>query len=237
MDRVRDVCSAALALRAAENARVRQPLASLTVAGADAERLRPYAHLIADEVNVKELRLTGEIDEYATFRLQVNSRAVGPRLGPDMKKVLSASKAGDWKLLDSGNVECAGFELTPGEYTMLLTPKDGVSCEALPTSDAVVVLDLELTDELVDEGRARDVVRAVQQARKEADLHVSDRIRLALELPADWRAAVERFGDYVREQTLASQLDLDGSLGDDLFVHEATLGGDTVRIGVARETG
>ncbi|MFP6606887.1 MAG: isoleucine--tRNA ligase [Myxococcota bacterium] len=236
MDRVRDVCSAALALRASESVRVRQPLASLTVAGADTEQLRPYAELIADEVNIKELRLTREIDEYATFRLQVNSRALGPRLGKDMKKVLSASKTGDWKLLDSGNVECAGFELAPGEYAMLLQPKKGVSCEALPTSDAIVVLDLELSDALIAEGRARDVVRVVQQARKEADFHVSDRIRLALELPADWRAAVERFGDYVREQTLANQLDFDGSLGDDFFVHEATLGGNTVRIGVARDT-
>ncbi|MFP6606355.1 MAG: DUF5915 domain-containing protein, partial [Myxococcota bacterium] len=156
--------------------------------------------------------------------------------GKDMKKVLSASKAGDWKLLDSGNVECAGFELAPGEYAMLLQPKQGVSCEALPTSDAIVVLDLELSDELIAEGRARDVVRSIQQARKEADLHVSDRIRLTLELPADWRAAVERFGDYVREQTLANQLDFDAALGDDFFVHEATLGGSAVRIGVARDT-
>jgi len=237
MDRVRDVCSSALALRASESVRVRQPLACLTVAGADTEQLRPYADLIADEVNVKELRLTEEIDEYATFRLQVNSRALGPRLGKEMKKVLAASKGGDWKLLDSGMVECAGFELTEDEYTMLLQPMAGVSCEALPTNDAIVVLDLELSDELVAEGRARDVVRTVQQARKEADLHVSDRIRLALELPDDWRAAVEDFGDYVREQTLANELDLHGSLGNDLFVHEATLGGIAVRVGVAKDSG
>jgi isoleucyl-tRNA synthetase len=237
MDRVRDVCSAALALRASENVRVRQPLASLTVAGVGSDQLRPYADLISDEVNVKELRFTAEIDAYATFRLQLNSRAVGPRLGKEMKKVLSASKAGDWKLLESGNVECAGFELAEGEFSLLLQPKQGVSCEALPTRDALVVLDLALSDELVAEGRARDVVRAVQQARKEAGLHVSDRIRLALELPADWRDAVARFGDYVREQTLANQLDLDGSLGEDLFTQEATLGGTTVRIGLARDTG
>jgi isoleucyl-tRNA synthetase len=240
MDRVRDVCSAALALRASENARVRQPLASLTVAGADLESLRPYADLITDEVNVKALHLTGEIEEYATFRLQVNSRTLGPRLGKDMKKVLQASKAGDWKVLESGVVEVAGFELADGEYTMLLQPKEGVACEPLPTSDAIVVLDLALTDELIAEGRARDVVRAVQQARKEADLHVSDRIRLSLDLPDEWRVAVESFGDYVREQTLATALDLDGDLdapADGVFVHEASLGDATVKVGVARDTG
>jgi isoleucyl-tRNA synthetase len=157
-----------------------------------------------------------------------------------MKKVLQASKAGEWRVLDSGAVEVAGFELVDGEYTMLLQPREGVACEPLPTSDAVVVLDLSLTDELVAEGRARDVVRAVQQARKEADLHVSDRIRLSLDLPGEWRSAVELFGDYVREQTLANALDLDGDLDpapDGVFVHEASLGDATVKVGVAREAG
>ncbi len=236
MDRVRDVCSAALALRARVNARVRQPLASLTVAGTDTERLRPYAELIADEVNVKELHLTSEIEEYATFRLQVDARVVGPRLGKDMKKVLQASKAGDWKMLDSGAVEVADFELAEGEYTLLLQPMEGVSCEPLPTSDAIVVLDLELSDQLIAEGRARDVVRAVQQARKEADLHVSDRIRLALDLPDEWRSAVDDFRDYVCEQTLANELKLElDPTSEGLFVHEATFGGDSVRVGVAKD--
>jgi isoleucyl-tRNA synthetase len=243
MDRVRAVCSAALALRASENARVRQPLASLTVAGADSERLRPYAELIQEEVNVKELRLTSEIESYATFRLQVNSRALGPRLGQDMKKVLAASKQGDWTRNAEGQVEVAGFALQEGEYEMLLQPKEGVACEPLPTRDAIVVLDLELTDALVAEGRARDVVRAVQQARKEAKLHVSDRIRLSLEVPDAWREAVLQFADYVSEQTLATRLDLSNDLsrdlakgpGDELSIHEATFGADRVRVGVARD--
>lgn len=98
-----------------------------------------------------------------------------------------------------------------------------------------MVLDLELTGDLVAEGRARDVVRAVQQARKEADLHVSDRIRLALELPDDFRAAVEQFSSYVCEQTLTTALEL-AAPGDDFFVHETSLGGDPVRVGVARKS-
>ncbi len=238
MDRVRSVCSAALALRASENARVRQPLASLTVAGANGALLEPYADLIEDEVNVKQLKLTSDIDDYATFRLQVNSRALGPRLGKDMKKVLAASKQGDWRTLESGAVEVAGFELQEGEYELLLQPKDGVACEPLPSRDAIVVLDLALTDDLIAEGRARDVVRAVQQARKEADLHVSDRIHLALALPDDFRVAVLQFSEYVKEQTLATQLDLrpdaSAELAAGLSVHEATLGGGAARVGVAR---
>ena len=97
------------------------------------------------------------------------------------------------------------------------------------------IYDLELTDELIGEGFARDVVRAVQQARKEADLDVSDSIRLVLQLDDKWRLAVAPFRDYIAEQTLASALDLDGDPGaKDLFAHEASFGEVHVRIGLAR---
>jgi isoleucyl-tRNA synthetase len=209
------------------------------VAGPDLEGLRRYSDLIADEVNVKEVLFTNEIDKYATFRLQVDARALGPRLGQAMKDVIRASKQGDWEALANGEgVRVAGHELLPGEYALLLQPRDGVACEALPTLDAIVVLDLELDADLIAEGHARDVVRAVQQARKEADLHVSDRIRLALELSGELQAAVSRFRDYVCDQTLATELTFDGlSSGvssEGLSIHDATIGGEAIRVGVAR---
>jgi isoleucyl-tRNA synthetase len=236
MDRVRDVCSAALSLRSAQNVRVRQPLRSLTVAGQEVGGLSQYKDLIEDEVNVKEVRFTDEIETYATFRLQVDSRALGPRLGKAMKEVIRASKAGEWETIDDGDsVRVAGHELQPGEYSLLLQPRDGVVCEALPSSDTIVVLDLALDEDLVAEGHARDVVRAVQQARKEADLHVSDRIRLALELPEELSDAVSKFAEYVCDQTLTTELDLGGDLSAaGLSVHEATVGGESIRVGVAR---
>jgi isoleucyl-tRNA synthetase len=208
MDRAREVCSAALALRSAKNVRVRQPLAELVIAGPDNEPLRPYVDLVADEVNVKAVTLSEDIEQYATAKLQVNARALGPRLGGETKKVIAASKRGEWKTTPSGAVLVADHELEEGEYTLLLEPRDGVACEPLPSRDAIVVLDLELSPELLQEGLARDVVRAVQQARKQADLHVSDRISLYLGLPADGDAAVRSFRDYVCEQTLATELRL-----------------------------
>ena len=235
MDRVREVCSATLALRAAENARVRQPLAELSVAGAELELLRPYLDLIADEVNVKRVTLSEHIEEYATYRLHVNARALGPRLGKETKAVIQASKQGQWRNVDGGGIEVAGQLLEEGEYSLLLQPRDGVACQPLPSNDAIVALDLRLSQELLQEGQARDVVRVVQQARKLAELHISDRIRLELALPEDWREAVERFRDYVSEQTLASQLEIREQLaGEGLFVHEATLAGQPIRVGVAR---
>ncbi len=224
MDRVREVCSAALALRAEQNVRVRQPLAELTVAGAGAAALEPYAALIADEVNVKRVHFSEEIERFASLRLQVNARAIGPRLGGATKEVIAASKRGEWEPAGPGRVRVGGQELGVGEFELLLVPREGVACQALPGNIAIAVLDLTLTDELIDEGRARDVVRAVQQARKEAGLHVSDRIRLALTLPPEWRAAVERHRDYVAEQTLAAQIGFEpGAAGAGASRHTAKL--------------
>ena len=237
MDRVRDVCSATLALRAAENARVRQPLAELVVAGADNEKIRPYLDLIADEVNVKRVELSEEIDAYATFGLKVNAKALGPRLGKETKVVIAAAKKGEWTSPEEGQVEVAGTVLEAGEFSLTLSPREGIACQALPGNDAIVVLDLALTPELVEEGMARDVVRAVQQARKEAGLHVADRIHLELPLPEDWRRAVENFREYVSEQTLAIELIL-GPPGPgeadtpNMRIHPAQLGGQEVHIGL-----
>ncbi len=233
MDRVRDVCSTSFAMRRAEQVRVRQPLRSLTVAGAGALRLEPFLALIADEANVKEVKLSPEIDEFASFRLQVNARAAGPRLGPDMKKVLAAAKQGQWKRTDQG-LEVAGHRLEEDEYELKLVPKGDVACAALPSGDLVAVLDFSLDDALRNEGIARDVVRVVQQARRDADLAVSDRIALSLTLPDAWRAAVEAHRDHVCEQTLAASLDLGGNAPPGATRSEARVGDEVVSVALEK---
>ncbi|HIF96707.1 MAG TPA: isoleucine--tRNA ligase [Myxococcales bacterium] len=239
MDRVREICSATLALRAAENARVRQPLAELVVAGGDNTKIHPYLDLIADEVNVKRVELSDDIGAYATFGLKVNAKVLGPRIGGEIKSVLTAARKGEWTTREDGDVEVAGTLLQAGEFSLTLQPREGIACQSLPGNDAIVVLDLELTPKLIEEGMARDVVRAVQQARKEAGLHVADRIRLVLPLEEPWRSAVENFRAYVSEQTLASELALEPAPtggataelpSDTRYTHRAQLGGQEVHI-------
>ncbi len=233
MDRVREVCSATLALRAAENARVRQPLQGLVVAGGDNRGIRPYLDLIADEVNVKNVELSDEIDAYATFGLKVNSKRVGPRLGADVKTVLAAAKRGEWSRLEDGGAEVGGQHLQEGEFSLILQPREGIACQALPGHETIVVLDLDLSPELIAEGMARDVVRGVQQARKEAGLHVADRIHLVLPLENEWREAVEAFRDYVCEQTLATELILGPVPEANFHLHRMQWGGREVTFGLA----
>ena len=231
MDRVREICSTALALRRAQDVRVRQPLRTLTVAGSDVAGLASLTDLIRDEVNVKEVVLTPEIDRYATFRLQVNARALGSRLGKKMQDVIKCAKAGEWTMLDGGRVEVAGETLEEGDFSLKLDAVDDVACQALGSNDAIVILDLELDVELEQEGQARDIVRAVQQARREADLHVVDRIHLVLDVPEGWEEAASRFSDYIAEQTLALQLDVSASAADSSFARlDASVSGHPIGI-------
>ena len=98
--------------------------------------------------------------------------------------------------------------MQPGEYTLLLEPKPEYKDRAAPlsTNDALVVLDTELNDELISEGIARDVVRMIQQARKDADLNVSDRINIIVNAPENIVAAIQPHKDYIANQILAAPL-------------------------------
>jgi isoleucyl-tRNA synthetase len=123
--------------------------------------------------------------------------------------VIVAVKKGDWK--QQGDVVVAGgYELQPHEYQLKLLAAvgdaDSTASSALPDGKGVVLLDIALTPELLAEGTARDIVRIVQQTRREADLAVSDRIHLILGLPDDVAQQVAPFADYICAETLAERL-------------------------------
>lgn len=203
MDRVRQVCSAALALRKANKLRVRLPLASLTVAAEDAESLAPFRNLVEDEVNVKEVVLTTDVAAHGHFELVVNARACGPRLGGDTQKVIRAVKAGEWTA-EGDSVVAAGIELLPGEFQRRLVATDTGATGELPGSSGLVVLDTTTTPELEAEGIARDMVRVVQQARRDADLDVADRITVTVQAPDEVVAAVRVHEEFLAGETLAN---------------------------------
>ena len=206
MDRLRDVASTALRLREDHGLRVRLPLASLTVAGADAESLADLVHLLVDEVNVKSVEMTDDLEAHATFRLQPDGRVLGPRLGGGVQAVFAAARAGEFTHNDDGTVGVAGETLQPDEFVLALESPEGVTAAALGSGDGVVVLDIEVTPELESEGLARDVVRQVQQARRDAGLVVTDRILLWLDGDAALLDAVRSHEAHVAGQVLAAEV-------------------------------
>ncbi|WP_349897126.1 isoleucine--tRNA ligase [Parafrigoribacterium soli] len=221
MDRVRQVASSGLALRKARGLRVRLPLAALTVVVENASSLEPFADILSDELNVKsvELRdLTSEsLGEFGiSNKLTVNARALGPRIGKDVQRVIAAAKSGDWSERE-GVVTVGGFELLPEEYELEPQASGDARAIAFLPGGGFELLDTVTTPELEAEGLARDLVRAVQDSRKAAKLDVSDRIALTLFFDSrDEAAAVEPFGDMIASETLAAQFGIlaaDGKSG------------------------
>jgi isoleucyl-tRNA synthetase len=210
---------------------VRLPLASLTVAVPGADRLRGFTNLVADEVNVKHVELTDDVAAVARHELQVVPAGLGPRLGGRTQAVIKAVKAGDWQH-DGDRVVAGGVELHPGEYQLKLVVAGGGASASLGGGAGVVVLDTEVTPELEAEGVTRDLIRLVQQARRDAGLQVSDRIALTVELPMDVRLQVEPNQQMLAAETLATSIRFDDAPA--IGTEEARLDGHPVRIRVHR---
>ena len=218
MNRTRAICSSGSALRKAHNLRVRQPLAGLTVAVPEGQRLAgTFESIIADELNLKGVTLldSSEVspaDFGISQQLKVNARAAGPRLGKQVQQVIKAAKSGDWSVSEDGAVSAGDIALESGEYELATVVDDAAETAAravtvLPEG-GFLVLDTELTDELRAEGAARDMIRAIQQERKNADLNVSDRIHTTIHGDAETCAAIEANRDLVAGETLSRELEV-----------------------------
>ncbi|MEY4184839.1 MAG: isoleucyl-tRNA synthetase [Actinomycetota bacterium] len=227
MDRVRDVCSTTLSLRKSKSRRVRLPLASLTVAAPNATALEEFSSIITDEVNARAVTFRADVAGVAREELQVIPAALGPRLGANTQKVIGAVKRGDWSKTDRG-VQAGGVELEPHEYVLKLVAdtagNEDAASAALGDGDGVVIVDLTLTDDLIAEGTARDIVRAVQQARRDAGLDVSDRISLTLGLDEETERRVNSYLGYISGETLATSLAIDGALPRTIATEDVTIG-------------
>ena len=229
MDRLRDVASTTLRLREDHGLRVRLPLSSLIVAGADSESLADLVDLLVDEVNVKSVVLTDDLADHARFVMRPDGSALGPRLGGDVQAVFGAARSGNYELHEDGTATVAGHLLQPDEFTLGVESPEGVTAAALGSGDAVVVLDTEVTEDLAREGLARDVVRQVQQARRDTDLVVTDRIRLVLDGDDALLDAVRVHEDQVAGQVLATELVYEPVDGDSDGAVVATVEGAELR--------
>ena len=239
MDVVRETVRLGLAARGQAKLKVRQPLreAVIVAAGAEREAIERLADLVRDELNVKDLRFVSAADELGRYEVKPNYRALGPRFGSLMPQVADAVAA-----LDPPHVAAAlregreiGISLDGHDHTLgssdlqlAMRPLDGYQLER--EGSHAVALDLALDDELRREGLAREIVHAVQSARRSAGLAVEDRIALALSGDEELLAAARAYEDYVRGETLARSLsfEADGSASS------ATIDGLELRIALTR---
>jgi isoleucyl-tRNA synthetase len=243
MSLVREVASLGRSARMNNKLKVRQPLSLVEVILADEthlDYLESNATLIATELNVKQVAFTTQTEKYISYQIQPNFKLLGPMLGKDLPAVkkwlnsadgneLSGQLATEGKIrvtLDDGRV----VELNDEHVQRRLVAKEGWA--AAEGKQCVVVLSTELTGSLIREGLARDLVRYIQDRRKELDCEYTARICVGLVAAStDVRAAVDEFGDYVRQETLAEEIIFEALAGVEST--EVKVGDDVSQLYVA----
>ena len=213
MRRVQSVVSTGKQLREQYKLRNRLPLAGLMVAGTD---LSAYADIIRDELNVKTIEFVENIDNVADSFVYLITPKIGARLGGALKDIIPSVKRGDYEIIGD-KLAVAGFELNADEFENRLTVKDGVTGAALPDNTAVVVLDTNVTADLVAEGLANDALRFIQDTRKTSGLDVSDRIILTYSGDPAIVNAIEQHKKRIMHEALIIQMIMgDGEYNEDI---------------------
>jgi isoleucyl-tRNA synthetase len=239
MEAVRLTVELGRAARAQAKAKVRQPLRRAVIVANEAERaaIEARADLVTAELNVKELDFVTDTSELVSYAAKPNYRALGPRFGKKMPQVAAAVEALDAAhvaavLAEGGEVgisiDGGDHSLGPDDVTLALQPLEGYEVEA--EAGHAVALALELDDELRREGLAREIVHAVQIARKDAGLEITDRISLALAGDPDLLDAAQAHQDYLAGEVLATSVSYDGASDG----AAARIDGRELLIGVSR---
>ncbi len=239
MNLVRHISSLGRKARSNAELKVRQPLASVQVILADTTHkdwLVEHAAVIAEELNVKKVEYSDQPDQYVEHEVLPNFKLLGPKLGklmPKLKPALNQENGTELlaNLRDNGKInitiEDKKLELLPEEIEVRIKAREGWA--AANAKGVVVVLATELTDDLVAEGLARDLVRVIQDQRKEIGCDFTDRIEIGIVTESDKvKQAIEMFGDYLADETLANsitQKSIDKIAGNSVKIgeHEATL--------------
>ena len=248
---VREIVSLGRSARMEAKIKVRQPLARVEVVLADSEHrcwLENHAALVAEELNVKQVDFIEKADQYITYSVLPDLKRLGPRLGkrlPALRQTLAAAEPGRLlaELSTHGKVEFALDDgpvfLDADDLKVRLQAKPGWA--AAQGAACVVVLSTELTEELKQEGIARELVHAIQNHRKEKGCQYTDRIRVYIITDdAQYLAAIKTFHDYICKETLAVELtsstteDVDPGRADDLG-HVSLGAGPLVAYYVKRE--
>lgn len=218
MNLVREIASLGRSVRMQSKLKVRQPLSKVEVILLDESHrafLEDHSSLLATELNVKEVAFTTQAEEYIRYQVQPNFKLLGPMLGKDLPQVKKLLAEADGNLLyrqlaDEGKLALTledgrTIELNDEQVQHRLVAKSGWA--AAEGKSCVVVLSTDLTPELIREGYARDLVRFIQDRRKDLACEYTDRIEVAIVVDDDeLRLAVQEYQEYLRQETLADAI-------------------------------
>ena len=208
MDKVREICNAVFSLRKDANIRVRMPLKKVLLFG-DFGLNEEYISIIKQEVNAKELSsYEGDISNVADKEVVLNLKECGKIFGSKLKHILEAQKTGNWKI-ENGKLLIADIEIEPNLFEVVYRKKDGQKTFYIREFNLLVAIEASNEKEFITEGLARDVIRIIQQTRKDNGLEISDRIIVKLYTDNEiFKDVMAVFAEYIKEQTLANDVEL-----------------------------
>jgi isoleucyl-tRNA synthetase len=207
--------------RAIARIKTRQPLRRAVVRPRNAEEaaaIEKFRTLVLDELNVKELQVVGLDAQFIEYALRPNLPRLGPRFGKKLGAIRQALASADARSVAAAvnagepveiSADGEAFTLEPDD--VLVDSKSAQGFTSAESDGVLVALDTRIDDALAKEGLAREVVRAIQDARKAEALHVSDRISATVTADAEHAAAIAAWQDYIQEQTLATAIDVQTS--------------------------
>jgi isoleucyl-tRNA synthetase len=213
MDLIRELVTLGRAARESVKIKVRQPISEVIVDGKYEELISDLVPLIEEELNVKHVKFTKDLPEYMNFQLKPNFKVLGPVIGNKMGafgKALSALdpqvyamsfEAGETVDLDLGDEV---FSATSEHVLVNITAKEGFTVKM--ENNRFIILDTHLTDELITEGYAREMISRIQQMRKSNDFEMMDQIKIFYKAPEVFKAAVVKHADYIMSETLGVEL-------------------------------
>lgn len=216
-----NITSMVFSLRKKENVKVRQPLQKVLVPVLDAkteQQILAVADLIKQEVNVKELQLINseEASHLIIKQIKPNFKALGPKLGKDMKtvggEIANLNTEQIASLEKEGKIDVQGYEITLADVE--ISTKDIPGWTVTSDGKTTVALDLTLTDELKSEGIAREFINRIQNLRKEKDFELTDRIKISIEENSPFIEDVRKNEEYISSEVLSNKIEIVSSLSN-----------------------
>ncbi|MBR4351159.1 MAG: isoleucine--tRNA ligase [Bacilli bacterium] len=233
MDLVRDLISLGRNAREEVKIKVRQPISKIVLDGNKEEILGDLKELIREELNVKEIEFTKELDKYMTFEIKPNFKVCGKEFGPSIKelqeKLSNLSDDDKSKVVNKEtitlNIAGEDKEITPEMVDIRINAKEGF--DAAFMNNNFVIIDTVLTDELINEGIVRELISKVQNLRKEKDFNVVDRIKLIYS--GDIAYIIDNYKEIIMKETLANEIEV-----NDKLTKEYDLNGKIVKLDVKK---
>lgn len=213
---IRNIVTLGHAVRDKANLKVRQPLRLIQIglpSNFNEKTVLCQKEVICEELNVKDLKIIKDTREYVQKVVLPKAGILGPKYGKDVQEILQKAKAGEYEILKNGTVKIGRYELEAEEVEIGFQGKAGF--DVASSSGISVILDTTITQELKNEGLAREIIRYIQDLRKEAAYQVSDRIYIFVQTEEPVKTAIIQFADYICRETLAIELQDKGSFESD----------------------